>query len=260
MLQGKTAIITGSSQSIGLAIATRFAQSGINILMNGIESRDQVEQQRNEIETAYGVDVLYRQADMTSPSEIRDLVAFGQSRFGNIDILVNNAGIQYVAPVDELPEDKWDAIVAINMSSVFHAIKAALPRMRQCGWGRIINIASVHGLVASPLKSAYVAAKHGVVGLTKSVALEVADSGITANAICPGYVWTPLVERQIPDIAETRGISEQAVVDDVILSVMPTRRFVTMEEVAELALFLCKDEAHSMTGSAISIDGGWGAQ
>lgn len=260
MLKGKNAIVTGSSSGIGLGMAKRFAGAGINVLMNGIEPADQVEGERSGIEKEFGVTALYRQADMSKPAEIRELIELGETSLGQVDILVNNAGIQYVSPIDEFPEDKWDAIIAINMSSAFHAIKAALPGMKQRGWGRIINIASAHGLVASPYKSAYVAAKHGIVGITKTVALEAAESGITVNAICPGYVWTPLVANQVPDTARARGISEQEVIDDVMLHAQPTRKFVTIEQVAELAWFLCGDAADNITGTTHSIDGGWTAQ
>lgn len=260
MLKGKNAVVTGSSSGIGLGIAKRLAGEGVNLLMNGIEPADQVEKERSGIEKEFGVTALYRQADMSKPDEIRDLMEFGESDLGQLDILVNNAGIQFVAPIDEFPEDKWDAIIAINMSSAFHTIKAALPGMKQRGWGRIINIASAHGLVASPYKSAYVAAKHGIVGITKTVALEAAEAGVTVNAICPGYVWTPLVAKQVPDTARARGISEQEVIDDVMLRAQPTRKFVTIEEVAELARFLCGDAAGNITGTSHSIDGGWTAQ
>ncbi len=260
MLKGKNALVTGSSSGIGLGIAKCFAEQGMNVLMNGIEPADQVEEERSAIEKEFGVQAVYRQADMTRPAEIRELVAHGESSFGRIDVLVNNAGIQFVSPIDELPEDKWDAIIAVNLSSSFHSIKAALPGMKQRGWGRIINIASAHGLVASPYKSAYVAAKHGIVGITKTVALEAAEHGVTVNAICPGYVWTPLVANQVPDTARARGISEQEVIDNVMLSAQPTKKFVTIEEVAELARFLCGEAAGNITGTTHSIDGGWTAQ
>lgn len=260
MLKGKNAIVTGSSSGIGLGIAKGFAGCGMNVLMNGIEPPDQVEEERAAIEKDDGVTALYRQADMSKPKEIRELIELGESSFGQVDVLVNNAGIQFVSPVEEFPEEKWDAIIAINMSSTFHAIKWALPGMKKRGWGRIINIASAHGLVASPYKSAYVAAKHGVLGITKTVALEAAEHGVTVNAICPAYVWTPLVEKQIPDTARARGITEQQVIDDVLLKAQPTKKFVTIEQVAELACFLCSDGAASMTGASLSIDGGWTAQ
>ncbi|HSH42659.1 MAG TPA: 3-hydroxybutyrate dehydrogenase [Arenicellales bacterium] len=259
-MKGKNAIITGSSSGIGLGIAKRFAAEGMNVLMNGIEPADQVEGERAGIESEHGVQALYSQADMTKPAEIRQLVELGESSLGQIDVLVNNAGIQFVSPIEEFPDDKWDAIIAVNLSSSFHAIKAALPGMKQRGWGRIVNIASAHGLVASPYKVAYVAAKHGVVGLTKTVALEAAEAGVTVNAICPGYVWTPLVAAQVPDTARARGISEQEVIDNVLLRAQPTKKFVTIEEVAELACFLCGDAAGNITGTTHSVDGGWTAQ
>lgn len=260
MLKGKNALVTGSSSGIGLGIAKRFAGSGMNILMNGIEPADQVEQERRGIEQEHRVTALYRQADMTKPEAIRELVESGESDLGSIDVLVNNAGIQFVSPVEDLPEDKWDAIIAINLSSAFHTIKWALPGMKQRGWGRIINISSAHGLVASPYKSAYVAAKHGIIGITKTVALEAAEHGVTVNAICPAYVWTPLVENQIPDTAKARGITEQEVIDDVMLRAQPTKQFVTIEQVADLACYLCGDSAGSITGASMTIDGGWTAQ
>lgn len=260
MLKGKNAVVTGSSSGIGLGIVRAFAGAGMNVLMNGIEPAGQVEKDRSGIEKDSGVTALYKQADMTKPDEIRGLVQFGESSFGRIDVLVNNAGIQFVSPVEEFPEDKWDAIIAVNLSSAFHAIKWALPGMKKQGWGRIINIASAHGLVASPYKSAYVAAKHGILGITKTVALEAAETGVTVNAICPAYVWTPLVEKQIPDTAKARGITEQEVIDNVLLRAQPTKKFVTIEQVAELACFLCADAASSITGASMSIDGGWTAQ
>lgn len=260
MLKGKTALVTGSSSGIGLGIARGLAECGMNVVMNGIEPDGQVEEDRAKIENEFGVGALYRQADMMKPEEIRALVEFGESSFGQVDVLVNNAGIQFVSPVEEFPEDKWNAIIAINLSAAFHSIKWALPGMKKRGWGRIINIASAHGLVASPYKSAYVAAKHGIVGLTKTIALEAAEHGVTVNAICPAYVWTPLVEKQVPDTAKARGITEQEVIDDVMLKAQPTKEFVTIEQVAELACFLCRDAAASMTGASLSMDGGWTAQ
>jgi len=260
MLKDRNALITGSSSGIGLGIARRFAAAGMNVVMNGIESADQVEQERIDIEKEHGVTVVYKQADMSKPEEVQGLIETGESRLGSVDVLVNNAGIQFVSPVEEFPTEKWDAIIAINLSSAFHTIKWALPGMKQRGWGRVINIASAHGLVASPYKSAYVAAKHGILGLTKTVALETAEHGVTVNAICPAYVWTPLVEKQIPDTAKSRGISEQEVIDDVLLRAQPTKQFVTIEQVAELACFLCGDSAGSITGASLSMDGGWTAQ
>lgn len=260
MLKGKNAIVTGSSSGIGLGIAKRFAGSGMNVLMNGIESPGEVEAERASVEQAGGVSALYKQADMSKPDEIRDLIEFGESSFGQVDVLVNNAGIQFVAPVEEFPEDKWDAIIAINLSSAFHTIKRVLPGMKKRGWGRIVNIASAHGLIASPYKSAYVAAKHGILGLTKTIALEAAEHGVTVNAICPAYVWTSLIEKQIPDTAKTRGITEQQVIDEVLLKAQPTKKFVTIEQIADLAYFLCGDGAASITGAALTVDGGWTAQ
>jgi len=260
MLKGKNALVTGSSSGIGLGIARRFAGAGMNVLMNGIEPPDQVEEARSGIEKEHGVTALYRRADMSKPEEIQALVKAGESSLGSIDVLVNNAGIQFVSPIDELPRDKWDAIIGINLTSAFHTIKCTLPGMKQRGWGRIINIASAHGLVASPYKSAYVAAKHGIVGLTKTVALEAAEHGVTVNAICPAYVWTPLVEKQVPDTAKARGISEQEVIENVMLHAQPTKKFVTIEQVADLAWFLCGDSAGSITGTAMPVDGGWTAQ
>jgi len=260
MLKGKNALVTGSSSGIGLGIAKAFAASGMNVVMNGIEPADQVEGERAGIEAEHGVTALYKQADMAKPEEIKELVELGNEELGGIDVLVNNAGIQFVSPVEEFPEEKWNAIIAINLSSAFHTIKWALPGMKERGWGRIINIASAHGLVASPYKSAYVAAKHGILGITKTVALETAEHGVTVNAICPAYVWTPLVEKQIPDTAKARGITEQEVIEDVLLRAQPTKQFVTIEQVAELACFLCGGAASSITGTSMSIDGGWTAQ
>ncbi|MGI9494400.1 MAG: 3-hydroxybutyrate dehydrogenase [Geminicoccaceae bacterium] len=260
MLKGKTAIVTGSSSGIGLGIAESFAKAGVNVVMNGVEPADQLHDDVARLEGYGAGKVIYSPADMMKPDEIKGLVGLAEETFGGVDILVNNAGIQFVSPIDEFPEAKWDAIIAINLSAAFHTIKAALPSMKARGWGRIINIASAHGLVASPFKSAYVAAKHGILGITKTVALEVAEQGITVNAICPGYVWTPLVEKQIPDTAEARGITEEEVINDVLLKAQPTKKFVTVEQLGGLALFLCSDDASSITGTALPIDGGWAAQ
>jgi 3-hydroxybutyrate dehydrogenase len=260
MLKGKTALVTGSTSGIGLGIATRLAAEGANIVLNGFGDAAQIESLRKELAAKNKVGVIYDAADMTRPETIAAMVEKAVAKFGAVDVLVNNAGIQHVAPVDEFPVDKWDAIIAINLSSAFHTTRAALPAMKKKGWGRIVNIASAHALVASPFKSAYVSAKHGLAGLTKTVALEVAQQGITANAICPGYVSTPLVQNQIPDTARARGISEEAVVRDVILAAQPTKRFVKVEEVAALAAFLCSDGAASITGALLSIDGGWTAE
>lgn len=255
-LKGKNAVITGSTSGIGLNIAKAFAEKGLNIVINGFGDKDDIEKERQEIEKM-GVKAIYHPADMTKPEEIEDLISTANKELGSVDILVNNAGIQFVSPVDEFPTEKWDAIMAINLTSSFHTIRSALPLMRKNGWGRIINMASAHGLVASPYKSAYVAAKHGIVGMTKSIALECAEDNITVNAICPGYVKTPLVEGQIKDTAKARGISEDEVVRDVLLKAQWTKKFVTTEQVAELALFLCSDAAENITGSHVSIDGGW---
>ena len=260
MLKGKTALVTGSTSGIGLGIATRLAAEGVNIVLNGFGEAAAIEALRTELAGANRVRVIYDGADMRKPESIAAMVKKAIAEFGAVDVLVNNAGIQHVAPVDEFPPEQWDAIIAINLSSAFHTTRAALPAMKKQRWGRIVNIASAHALVASPFKSAYVAAKHGLAGLTKTVALEVAQQGITANAICPGYVRTPLVERQIPDQAKARGISEEQVVRDVILAAQPTKQFVKVEEVAALAVFLCSDEAASITGAMLSIDGGWTAE
>jgi 3-hydroxybutyrate dehydrogenase len=260
MLKGRTALVTGSTSGIGLGIATRLAAEGANVVLNGFGDAREIEALRKKLAAGSPGEVLYDDADMTRPDTIRAMVEKAVARFGAVDILVNNAGIQHVAPVDEFPPEKWDAIIAINLSSAFHTTRAALPAMKKKGWGRIVNIASAHALVASPFKAAYVAAKHGIAGLTKTVALEVAQQGITANAICPGYVRTPLVERQIPDTARTRGISEEAVVRDVILAAQPTKQFVKVEEVAALAAYLCSDAAAAITGALLPIDGGWTAQ
>ena len=260
MLKGKTALVTGSSSGIGLGIATRLAAEGANLVLNGFGDPGDIERLRAQLAAAHGVAVVYDGADMTKPEAIAAMLRNAIARFGAVDILVNNAGIQHVAPVDEFPLDKWDAIIAINLSSSFHTVRAALPAMKARRWGRIVNIASAHALVASPFKSAYVAAKHGVAGFTKTVALEVAEHGITVNAICPGYVLTPLVEKQIPDTAKARGISEEAVKRDVLLAAQPTKKFVSVEEIAGLAAFLCSQEASSITGAVLAMDGGWTAQ
>jgi 3-hydroxybutyrate dehydrogenase len=259
MLKGKTALVTGSTSGIGLGIATRLAAEGANIVLNGFGERAQIEKISSDLNNQYQVKISYDAADMTKPGEIAAMLQKAIAQFGAVDILVNNAGIQHVAPVEEFPLDKWDAIIAINLSSSFHTVRAALPAMKKKRWGRIINIASAHALVASPFKSAYVAAKHGIAGFTKTVALETAEHGITANAICPGYVLTPLVEKQIPDTAKARGISEEAVKRDVLLAAQPTKKFVGIEEVAGLAAYLCAAEAASITGAILSIDGGWTA-
>jgi len=259
MLKGKSALVTGSTSGIGLAYARALAREGADVMLNGFGEARAIEAARSAIETEFGVRAVYSPADMTQPEQIERMVREVEAEFGRLDILVNNAGIQHVAPIDEFPIDKWNAIIAINLSSAFHAMRAALPGMKARKWGRIINTASAHALVASPYKAAYVAAKHGIAGLTKTAALEVAEYGITVNAICPGYVWTPLVERQVPDTARARGISEEAVKRDVLLAAQPTKEFVTVEEVAALAVFLAGDNARSITGSLLPVDGGWTA-
>jgi 3-hydroxybutyrate dehydrogenase len=260
MLKGRTAIVTGSTSGIGLGVAQALARDGANILLNGFGDAAAIEKIRADLAKEAGVRVAYSPADMTRPADIRAMVAQAVAELGGVDILVNNAGIQHVAPVHEFPEDKWDAIIAINMSSAFHASKAALPHMRAKKWGRIINIASIHGLIASPFKSAYIAAKHGVVGLTKTVALENAEEGITCNAICPGYVKTPLVDKQIDDQAKAHGISREKVIAEIMLAPQPTKRFVEIAELAGLAVFLCGEAAASITGTALPVDGGWTAR
>jgi 3-hydroxybutyrate dehydrogenase len=254
-LKGKTAVVTGSTSGIGLAVARALAADGAGIVLNGFGEPAAIEQARAELARSSGAEVRYDPADMTRPDEIARLVGEAAP-----DILVNNAGIQHVSPVAEFPADKWDAVLAINLSAAFHAIKAAIPAMRARGWGRIISTASAHSLVASPNKAAYVAAKHGLVGLTKTVALEVARDGITANCVSPGYVWTPLVENQIPDTMRARGLTREQVMNDVLLAAQPTKEFVTPEQVAGLALYLCRDEARAITGANLSMDGGWTAQ
>jgi 3-hydroxybutyrate dehydrogenase len=241
-------------------MATAFAEAGMNVVLNGIEPAEKVEKTRQDLEAKGEGRVIFHGADMSKPDEIADLVVTAEKEFGGVDVLVNNAGIQHVEAVDTFPTAKWDAIIAINLSSAFHTIRAALPGMKKRRFGRIINIASAHGLVASPYKSAYVAAKHGIIGLTKTVALEAAEHGVTVNAICPGYVWTSLVENQVADQAKARGISEEKVKDDVMLKVQPTKEFVTVEELAAYALFLTTDAARSITGASLTVDGGWTAQ
>lgn len=258
-LKQKTALVTGSTSGIGLGIAEALAAQGANLVLNGFGDPADAERLRTRLATQYGVQVLFDGADMSQPEQIAAMMARTIGHFGAVDVLVNNAGIQHVAPVDDFPLDKWNAILAINLSSNFHTIRAALPAMKARRWGRIINIASAHALVASPFKSAYVAAKHGVAGLTKTVALEVAEQGITVNAICPGYVLTPLVQKQIPDTARARGISEDEVVRNVLLAAQPTKQFVTVEQVAALALFLASEAAASITGAVVPIEGGWTA-
>ncbi|SIN91679.1 3-hydroxybutyrate dehydrogenase [Vannielia litorea] len=254
-LKGKTAVITGSNSGIGLGVARALAGAGANVVLNSFTDRKEDHALAEEIGRAHGVEARYIKADMSKGDECRALI----EQAGACDILVNNAGIQHVAPIDEFPAEKWDAIIAINLSSAFHTIAAALPMMRKAGWGRVINIASAHGLRASPFKSAYISAKHGIVGMTKTVGLETARENITANAICPGYVLTPLVESQIPDTAKEYKMSEDEVVEKVILQKQPSKEFVTVEQLGGLAVFLCSDHASQITGTTISADGGWTA-
>ncbi|TIP30634.1 MAG: 3-hydroxybutyrate dehydrogenase [Mesorhizobium sp.] len=258
-LEGRTAIVTGSTSGIGLGIARALAKNGAAVMLNGFGDPVEIETQRAALAEENDVDVAYDNADMSNRDAIHMMVERAVARFGQIDIVINNAGIQHVAPVSEFPVAKWDSILAINLSSAFHLIQATFEPMKGRGYGRIINIASAHGLVASPFKSAYVAAKHGMVGLTKVVALEGAEYGVTSNAICPGYVWTPLVEKQIEDQAKSHNIARDAVIRDIFLKNQPTRRFATVEEMGALAVFLCSDCAASITGTALPIDGGWTA-
>jgi len=255
-VKGKTAVITGSNSGIGLGIAEELARAGVNVVLNSFTDSEEDHALARRIADETGTQARYVKADMSKPEECRALI----EQAGSCDILINNAGIQHVCPIDEFPQDKWDAIIAINMNSAFHTTAAALPLMRKAGWGRIVNIASAHGLRASPYKAAYVTAKHGVVGMTKTVGLETAKEPITCNAVCPGYVLTPLVEAQIPDTAKQYGISEDAAVEEVILAKQPSKEFVTVEQLAGTVLYLCSDAAAQVTGTTISVDGGWSAQ
>lgn len=260
MLKNKSALVTGSTSGIGLGIARALAQAGVSVMLNGLGDPTAIERTRRDLAAATGANVRFHGADLTRPEETAALVAATEAAFGGVDILVNNAGIQFVAPVDEFPTAKWDAIQDIVLNASFHAIRTVLPGMKRRNWGRIVNLVSAHGLVASPFKSAYVAAKHGLVGLTKTVALEVAETGITCNAICPGYVRTPLVEGQIEAQVKAHNLPHDRVIREVILAAQPTKRFIEIEEVAALALFLCGDQARSITGAALPIDGGWTAR
>ncbi|WP_283404324.1 3-hydroxybutyrate dehydrogenase [Sphingopyxis sp. Geo25] len=259
-LAGRVAIVTGSTSGIGLGIARALAAAGADIVINGLGDTAQIETVRSELADAHGVRVDYDGANLLQPDGAVALVDNSLSRFGRVDILVNNAGIQHVSPIEDFPADKWDAILALNLSAAFHAIRTAFGPMKKAGWGRIINVASAHGLVASPFKSAYVAAKHGIVGLTKTVALEGARHGVTCNAICPGYVWTPLVENQIGDTANARGISREEVIENVLLAAQPSKKFASVDELGALAAFLCSEGGQSITGTALPVDGGWTAQ
>ncbi|MBS0361729.1 MAG: 3-hydroxybutyrate dehydrogenase [Proteobacteria bacterium] len=259
ILKSKSALVTGSTSGIGLAIARALAAEGANVTINGFGKAEDIEAERKKIEADFGVKAAYSAADMTKPEEIADMVAEAEATFGSVDVLVNNAGVQFVSPVEDFPVEKWNQIIAINLSSAFHGMRAAVPGMKKRGWGRIISTASAHSLVASPFKSAYVAAKHGIAGLTKTIALETATNGITVNCISPGYVWTPLVENQIPDTMKARGMTREQVMNDVLLASQPTKEFVTVDEVAAIAVFLCSDAAKQITGANLSVDGGWTA-
>ena len=253
ILEGKVALVTGSTSGIGLAIAKALAAQGAKLMINGFGDAAEIDRECAEI------GAIHDGADISKPDEIARMLERCANELGPVDVLVNNAGIQHVSPVEDFPPEKWDAIIAINLSSAFHTTRLAVPHMKQNGWGRIINTASAHSLVASPFKSAYVAAKHGIAGFTKTVALETATSGVTVNCISPGYVWTPLVEKQIPDTMKARNMTREQVLNDVLLAGQPTKRFVTVEQVAALAVFLCRDEAASITGANLSMDGGWTA-
>ena len=259
-LKGKTALITGSTSGIGLAYAKALAKEGANIVINGFGDAAAIETERQGLETLSGARASYSGHDLTKPDQIEAMMAEAIAAFGAIDILINNAGVQHVAPVEDFPVEKWDLIIALNLTSAFHTTRLVLPGMKARKWGRIIQTASAHSLTASPFKSAYVTAKHGLAGFTKTVALETATFGITANCISPGYVWTPLVEKQIPDTMKARGMSKEQVMNDVLLAGQPTKQFVTVEQVAAMALYLCRDEAAGITGANMSIDGGWTAQ
>ena len=259
-LKDKTALVTGSTSGIGLGVLEAFGAAGCRLVMNGFGAAAEIQRIQDDLKNKFGVQVLYADADLTQPEQIRGMVRDAEKAFGGVDILVNNAGIQNVQPIDEFDEAKWDAIIAINLSAGFHAIKAVAPGMKKKAWGRIINIASVHGLVASKFKCAYIAAKHGLVGLTKAAALDLADFGITVNAICPGYVDTPLVRRQIPQQMKEHGLSEQEVIEKVMLKNHAIKNFVAVKDLAALAVFLASDAAVAMTGQAIAVDGGWTAQ
>ena len=255
-LAAKTAVVTGSTSGIGLAYARAFAKEGCNVLINGFGDADAIEQERAAIEKDFGVKAIYDGADMSKGDQIAAMIAHAEKTFGSVDVLINNAGIQFVSPVEDFPIEKWDQIIAINLTSAFHTVRAAVPGMKARKWGRIINTASAHSLVASPFKSAYVSAKHGIAGFTKTIALELATFGVTANCISPGYVWTPLVEKQIPDTMKARNMTKEQVMNDVLLLAQPTKQFVTVEEVAALAVFLASPVARYITGTVIPVDGG----
>ncbi len=258
-LRSRSAVVTGSTSGIGLGIARALAREGAAVMLNGFGEAGAVEAERSAIAAEFGVEVLHSRADMREPAEIAAMIREAEERFGSVDILVNNAGIQRVSPIEDFPPDAWDAIIAINLSSAFHTMRATIPSMKARRWGRIINTASAHSLVASPFKSAYVAAKHGIVGLTKTAALELATFGVTVNCISPGYVWTPLVEKQIPDTMQSRNMTQEQVIMDVMLAAQPTKQFVTVEQVASLAVYLTSDSAGQITGANLCMDGGWTA-
>lgn len=259
-LEGRTAIVTGSTSGIGLGVAESLAAAGAAIVLNGFGDMNAIDALADRLTREHDVAVTYNSADMSKPDEIAMMVGDAERRFGQVDILVNNAGIQYLAPIESFPPEKWDAILAINLSAAFHLTRHVLAGMKERGFGRIVNVASAHGLIASPFKAAYVAAKHAVVGLTKTTALEAAEAGVTCNAICPGYVWTPLVEKQIDDQARAHAIPREQVIRDILLAKQPNKKFATVEEIGALAVFLCSDLAQSITGTAIPVDGGWTAQ
>jgi 3-hydroxybutyrate dehydrogenase len=259
-LAGKSAIVTGSTSGIGLAILRALAAQGANVLMNGYGEQTEIEKTRTAIESEFAIKAIFSPADMSRPDEVVQMIHSAKQAFGAVNILVNNAGIQHVASIEEFPPEKWNRIIAINLSAGFHAIRAVVPEMKAAGWGRIISTASAHSLVGSPFKAAYVAAKHGLAGLTKTVALELATHGITANCISPGYVWTPLVESQIPPTMKARALTRDQVINDVLLTAQPTKQFVAVDQVAVLAVYLCSDAASQITGANISIDGGWTAE
>lgn len=259
-LSSRNALITGSTSGIGLAIARSLAAEGANLVLNGLGDAGAIETLRTSLAAEFGVKVLYSPANMLKAEEIAAMVKDAERDLGSLDILVNNAGVQHVAPIEEFPADRWDAIIAINLTAAFHAIRAAVPGMKARRWGRIISTASAHSTTASPFKSAYVSAKHGLLGLTKTVALELATFGVTANAISPGYVWTPLVEHQIPDTMKARGLTREQVINDVLLDAQPTKQFVKPEDIGGVAVFLCSDAAQQITGTNIQVDGGWTAQ
>jgi 3-hydroxybutyrate dehydrogenase len=259
-LKSKSAVVTGSTSGIGLATAKALAAEGADVMINGFGNADEIEAERAGLEREFGIRAIYSGADMSKPAEIAAMIAQAEEAFGKVDILVSNAGVQHVSPVEDFPIEKWDQIIAINLSSVFHGVRAVVPGMKARRWGRIITTASAHSLTGSPFKSAYVSAKHGVAGLTKAVALELATFGITVNCISPAYVWTPLVEKQIPDTMKARGLTREQVIEDVLLHAQPTKQFVTVEQCAAMAVYLCGDAASQITGANMCIDGGWTAQ